>query len=177
HGWFDKRWMYEESLKTPLLVRWPGQTKAGSSNNDIVSNLDFAETFLDIAGVKIPGDMQGESLVSILKGKTPRNWRDSFYYHYYEFPGGHSVARHYGVTNGKCKLISYYQSGEWELFDLEKDPNELNNVHSNPEYSSIVKKLEKELTSLRKQYEVPKEDPDFQKMKEEARARNRAARR
>ncbi|MGY8693301.1 MAG: sulfatase family protein [Verrucomicrobiia bacterium] len=175
HGWFDKRWMYEESLKTPLLVRWPGKTKAGSTNNDIVSNLDFAETFLDIAGVKIPGDMQGESLASIFKGKTPKNWRDSFYYHYYEFPGGHSVARHYGVTNGKHKLISYYQSGEWELFDLENDPNELNNVHSNPEYSSIVKKLEKELGRLRKQYEVPEEDPDFQKMKAEARERNRAA--
>jgi len=173
HGWFDKRWMYEESLKTPLLVRWPGQTKAGSVNNDIVSNLDFAETFLDLAGVAIPGDMQGESLVPILKGKTPKNWRDTFYYHYYEFPGGHSVARHYGVTNGKQKLIHYYQTGEWELFDIEKDPNELNNVYSNPEYSSIVKALEKELGRLRDQYEVPEEDPDFAEMKRQARERNR----
>lgn len=173
HGWFDKRWMYEESLKTPLLVRWPGQTKAGSVNSDIVSNLDFAETFLELAGVAIPSDMQGESLVPILKGKTPRNWRDTFYYHYYEFPGGHSVARHYGVTNGKQKLIHYYQTGEWELFDIEKDPNELNNVYTNPEYASIVKELEKELGRLRDQYEVPEEDPDFVEMKRQARERNR----
>lgn len=173
HGWFDKRWMYEESLKTPLLVRWPGQTKAGSVNSDIVSNLDFAETFLELAGVAIPSDMQGESLVPILKGKTPRNWRDTFYYHYYEFPGGHSVARHYGVTNGKQKLIHYYQTGEWELFDIEKDHNELNNVYTNPEYASIVKSLEKELGRLRDQYEVPEEDPDFVEMKRQARERNR----
>lgn len=109
----------------------------------------------------------------ILKGKTPRNWRDTFYYHYYEFPGGHSVARHYGVTNGKQKLIHYYQTGEWELFDIEKDPNELNNVYSNPEYSNIVKALEKELVRLRDQYEVPEEDPDFVEMKRQARERNR----
>lgn len=175
HGWFDKRWMYEESLKTPLLARWPGQVKAGSINNDIVSNLDFAETFLDIAGIKIPGDMQGASLVPIFNGKTPRNWRKSFYYHYYEFPGGHSVARHYGVTNGKHKLIYYYQLDEWELFDLEKDPNELNNVHSNPEYSGTLKQLEKELGRLRKQYELPDEDPDLEKLRAEARAKRRRA--
>lgn len=173
HGWFDKRWMYEESLKTPLLVKWPGVVEAGSINNDIVSNLDFAQTFLDLAGVRSPSDMQGASLVPIFKGKTPRNWRDSFYYHYYEFPGGHSVARHYGVTNGKHKLIHYYQKGEWELFDIEKDPNELNNVYDNPEYASIVKSLNRELNQLRKQYEVPDEDPDFQKLREEARERRR----
>ena len=173
HGWFDKRWMYEESLKTPLLVKWPGVVEAGSINNDIVSNLDFAQTFLDLAGVRSPSDMQGASLVPIFKGKTPRNWRDFFYYHYYEFPGGHSVARHYGVTNGKHKLIHYYQKGEWELFDIEKDPNELNNVYDNPEYASIVKSLNRELNQLRKQYEVPDEDPDFQKLREEARERRR----
>ena len=173
HGWFDKRWMYEESLKTPLLVKWPGVVEAGSINNDIVSNLDFAQTFLDLAGVRSPSDMQGSSLVPILKGKTPLNWRDSFYYHYYEFPGGHSVARHCGVTNGKHKLIHYYRKGEWELFDIEKDPNELNNVYDNPEYASIVKSLNRELNQLRKQYRVPAEDPDFQKLREEARAKRR----
>ncbi|HCR29005.1 MAG TPA: sulfatase [Opitutae bacterium] len=173
HGWFDKRWMYEESLKTPLLVKWPGVVEAGSINNDIVSNLDFAQTFLDLAGVRSPSDMQGASLVPIFKGKTPGNWRDSFYYHYYEFPGGHSVARHYGVSNGKHKLIHYYQKGEWELFDIEKDPNELNNVYDNPEYASIVKSLNQELNQLRKQYQVPDEDPDFQKLKQEAREMRR----
>ena len=97
----------------------------------------------------------------------------SFYYHYYEFPGGHSVARHYGVTNGKHKLIHYYQKGEWELFDVEKDPNELNNVYDNPEYASIVNSLNRELNQLRKQYQVPDEDPDFQKLRQEARERRR----
>ena len=173
HGWFDKRWMYEESLKTPLLVKWPRVIDSGSINNNIVSNLDFAQTFLDLAGVRSPSDMQGASLVPIFKGKTPPNWRDSFYYHYYEFPGGHSVARHYGVTNGKHKLIHYYQKGEWELFDVEKDPNELNNVYDNPEYASIVNSLNRELNQLRKQYQVPDEDPDFQKLRQEARERRR----
>jgi len=101
HGWFDKRWMYEESLKTPLLIRWPGEVIPGSVNGDIVSNLDFAETFLDLAGVPVPEDMQGKSLVPVLRGETPADWRTSFYYQYFEFPGGHSVARHYGVTDGK----------------------------------------------------------------------------
>ena len=109
HGWFDKRWMYEESLKTPLLVRWPGRVQPGSVNaEDIVSNLDFAETFLDLAGADVPSDMQGRSLVSLLKGETPADWRDTFYYHYYENPGAHNVARHYGVTTGKHKLIHLY---------------------------------------------------------------------
>ena len=108
HGWYDKRWMYEESLKMPFLVRWPGVIKPGSVCNDIVSNVDFAETFLEIAGAQIPSDMQGQSLLPILKGQKPNNWRTTFYYHYYEFPGAHSVRRHYGVTTGRYKLIHYY---------------------------------------------------------------------
>ncbi len=166
HGWFDKRWMYEESMVTPLLVRWPGVVNAGSVNDDIVSNLDFAETFLGIAGVKVPKDMQGRSLVPLLKGKTPKNWRTSFYYHYYEFPGAHSVNRHFGVTTGKHKLIRYYGpdhgGGEidtWELFDLDKDPNELKSEYRNPEYSQIRKTLETELARLRKEFQVPEVDP------------------
>ena len=106
HGWYDKRWMYEESLVMPLLVRWPGVVKPGSRNSDIVSNLDFAQ-ILDIAGVKSV-DMQGTSLVPLFKGHTP-GWRTHFYHHYYEFLGAHSVARHYGVTNGRHKLIHFYQ--------------------------------------------------------------------
>ena len=97
HGWFDKRWMYEESLRTPLIVRWPGVAKAGSESEDIVSNLDIAETILDAAGVLAPADMQGRSLKPLLDGSTPENWRQSFYYHYYEYPAVHSVRRHYGV--------------------------------------------------------------------------------
>lgn len=155
HGWFDKRWMYEESLKTPLLAKWPGVIEAGSTNDSIVSNLDFAETFLDAAGVEAPDDMQGESLVPLFKGETPDDWRSSFYYHYYEFPGAHSVARHYGVTDGAHKLIHYYHLDEWELFDLAADPEELNSVYGKADYSDKEGELKVELDRLREYYEVP----------------------
>lgn len=161
HGWFDKRWMYEESLRTPLIVRWPGVVKPGSTNDDIVSNLDFAETFLDIAGVEIPADMQGQSLVPILEGKTPADWRECFYYHYYEFPGAHSVRRHYGVTDGRFKLIHYYEPdvNEWELFDVSADPKELNNIYGDSAVASDQARLLKKLKELRVEYRVPEEDP------------------
>jgi len=159
HGWFDKRWMYEESLKTPLLARWPGVIKPATVNNDIVSNVDFAETFLDVAGVKVPGDMQGRSLLPLFKGNTPKDWRTTFYYHYYEFPGAHSVARHYGVTDGHYKLIHYYQLNEWELFDLKKDPHELSSVYGSRDYEGVQTRLEKELNRLRKELKVPASDP------------------
>jgi arylsulfatase A-like enzyme len=164
HGWFDKRWMYEESLKTPLLVRWPGVVKAGTVRDEIVSNLDFAQTFLSIAGVKEPGDMQGSSLEPLLRGRNPRNWRSDFYYHYYENPGGHNVARHYGVTDGRYKLIHFYSLeneviDDWELFDLEKDPEELNSVYGHKDYARIQKQKLNQLNRLRKQYQVPEADP------------------
>jgi len=159
HGWYDKRWMYEESLVMPLLVRWPGVVKPGRVNTDIVSNLDFAQTFLDIASAQQPADMQGASLVPILKGNTPTDWRTHFYYHYYEFPGAHSVARHYGVTNGRHKLIHFYQNNEWELFDLKKDPNELQSVYGNSDYKTIQSDLLAELKRLRAKYKVPEQDP------------------
>ena len=157
HGWYDKRWMYEESLRAPLLVRWPGVVKPGSENKDIVSNLDFAETFLDIAGVEVPADMQGRSIVPLLKGETPADWRKSFYYHYYEFPGAHSVRRHFGVRTDRYKLISFYNLKEWEFFDLEKDPNELNSVYDDPEYASRIAEHKKELERLRELYKVPED--------------------
>ncbi len=168
HGWFDKRWMYEESLKTPFLASWPGVIEEGSVSDSIVSNLDFAETFLDAAGVEVPDDMQGRSLVPIFKGETPDDWRTSFYYHYYEFPGAHSVARHYGVTDGRFKLIHYYQLGEWEMFDLKKDPNELSSVHGSADYADQQARLEAELERLREKYEVPEDTmviPQRQKKK------------
>lgn len=172
HGWFDKRWMYEESLKTPLLVRWPGKIQAGTTHESIVSNLDFAETFLDVAGVPVPGDMQGRSLVPLFGGSAPSDWRKSFYYHYYENPGAHNVARHYGVTNGKHKLIRFYAlEGEvlddWELFDLSKDPNELNNVYDSEDYESVRNELSAELERLRKQFQVP-EDTNLGRRKKAA---------
>ena len=159
HGWYDKRWMYEESLKMPFLVRWPGVIKPGSVCNDIVSNVDFAETFLEIAGAQIPSDMQGQSLLPILKGQKPNNWRTTFYYHYYEFPGAHSVRRHYGVTTGRYKLIHYYNIDEWELFDLDEDPEEYTSVYGKSEYNAIFADLSRELKRLQQQLQVPDVDP------------------
>ena len=160
HGWYDKRWMYEESLVMPFVVRWPGVIEPGSINDDIVSNLDFAETFLDIAGTQIPGDMQGRSLLPLLKGDTPSDWRKTFYYPYYEFPGAHSVARHYGVTDGNYKLIHFYQNEDWEMFDLTADPNELQSIYGRSEFAGIQSRLEKELKRLRAHYKVPEQDPE-----------------
>jgi arylsulfatase A-like enzyme len=158
HGWFDKRWMYEESLHTPLIVRWPGVTAAGSENANLVSNLDFAETFLDAAGVPVPDDMQGRSLRPLLQGKTPSDWRKNFYYHYYEYPGPHDVQRHYGVRTERYKLIHFYHLGEWELYDLRDDPHEMTNVVGDPAYRGISIALQAELVRLRILHQVP-EDP------------------
>ncbi len=161
HGWFDKRWMYQESLRTPFIVKWPGKIKPGTENSDIVSPLDFAQTFLDLAGVAQPSDMQGASLIPVLKGQTPDNWRKSFYYHYYEFPGWHDVRRHYGVTDGRYKLIHFYEPdvNEWELFDLKNDPQEMTSVHGQSKYADVQKELTSELARLRSHYELPSEDP------------------
>ncbi|WP_319482283.1 sulfatase [uncultured Draconibacterium sp.] len=153
HGWFDKRWMYKESLNTPLLVSWPGVIEAGSVNNDLVSNLDFAETLIDVAGAEIPEEMQGQSLLPILKGETPANWRDAHYYHYYEHPSEHAVMRHYGITTDKYKLIHfYYDIDDWELYDLEKDPMEMNNIYDDPAYADVQAQLHIQLEELRKKY-------------------------
>lgn len=153
HGWYDKRWMYEESLKMPFIVKWPAVTKPGSVNTDLVQNLDYAETFLDIAGAKIPGDMQGRSLVPLLKGQSPDDWRDAIYYHYFEYPSVHMVPRHYGIRTDRYKLIRFYQFDEWEFYDLEKDPDELANQYNNPKYSKEIARLKKDLASLRSHYQ------------------------
>ena len=159
HGWFDKRFMYEESYSTPLIARWPGVTRPGSVNEDLVSNLDFAQTFLDIAGVDQPADMQGLSLKPLLQGKRPANWRKSLYYHYYEFPAVHSVRRHEGVMTGRYKLMHFYDLKEWELYDLDKDPAEMKSQYDNPEYAAKVAELKAELQRLRKVYKVPPPPP------------------
>ncbi len=153
HGWFDKRFMFEESYRTPLIIRWPGVVEAGTTNNDMVSNLDFAETFLEIAGTEIPDNMQGMSILPVLKGKTPSDWRKEHYYHYYEYPGWHSVKRHYGISTPRYKLIHfYYDIDEWELFDIQNDPQEMKNVYDDPEYSEVREELHKRLVELRKQF-------------------------
>jgi arylsulfatase A-like enzyme len=161
HGWFDKRWIFEESLRTPLLVRWPGKTKPGSVNSNIVSLIDFAETFLDIAGVTIPADMQGRSLLPLVKGEAPPDWRKSLYYHYYEFPVPHRVRPHYGVITDRFKLVHYYKPDvdDWELLDREKDPLETKDFYADPAYAETVKELHAELKRLREEVKETGEVP------------------
>jgi arylsulfatase A-like enzyme len=152
HGWFDKRFMYEQSLRTPLIVRYPREIKAGTVNDRLVMNLDFAPTFLDYAGIKVPEEMQGESFRNLVAGKDP-TWRDAIYYHYYEFPAEHMVKRHYGIRTEQYKLIHfYYDIDEWELYDLVKDPEEMTNLYGHPEYASIQAGLHKRLDELRLKY-------------------------
>jgi arylsulfatase A-like enzyme len=153
HGWFDKRFIYDQSFKTPLLIAWPGKTKPGSRSDELVQNLDFAQTFLDAAGVKAPSDMQGESLVPLLKSETQKWKRDAVYYHYYEYPAEHMVNRHYAIVTKDYKLIHYYYvEDQWELIDRKKDPMELKNVYNEPAYSQIKKDLHTRLDQLRKKY-------------------------
>ena len=152
HGWFDKRFMYEESLRMPLLVRYPAEVRPRVSN-DMVLNLDFAPTFLDYAGASIPEEMQGDSMRGVLGGKTPENWRKSIYYHYYEYPGWHMVKRHYGVRTDRFKLMHfYYDIDAWEMYDLQNDPHELNNIYADPRYAGTVAELKTELERLRRKY-------------------------
>jgi len=151
HGWFDKRFVYNESFKTPLLIKWPTAIKPGSVNTNMVQNLDMAPTLLEAAGLNIPSDIQGESFVSLLKGG--KKFREAAYYHYYEYPGIHAVKRHYAIVKEDFKLIHFYHDvDEWELYDRKKDPNEMKNVYNDPAYYKIRKKLHSELKALRKKY-------------------------
>jgi arylsulfatase A-like enzyme len=153
HGWFDKRFVYDQSFKTPLLVAWPGKIKPGSRSDELVQNLDFAPTFLEAAGVKVPADMQGESLLPLLKGETQKWTRKGVYYHYYEYPAEHMVNRHYAIVTKDYKLIHYYYAeNQWELIDRKKDPQELKNVYNDPAYAKIKKDLHVQLEGLRKKY-------------------------
>ncbi|WP_026954796.1 sulfatase family protein [Algoriphagus vanfongensis] len=153
HGWFDKRFVYDESFKTPLLVAWPGKVKAGTQSDALVQNLDFAQTFLDAAGIEAPSDMQGESMVPLLTGQEDQWTRDAVYYHYYEYPAEHMVNRHYAIITQDYKLIHYYYvEDEWELIDRQKDPLELKNVYEDPAYAEIRAELHQKLDELRAKY-------------------------
>lgn len=152
HGWYDKRWMYEESLSMPLIIRWPGVTQAGTRNDKLVQNLDFAQTFLDMAGIPAPADMQGKSLVPFLKGEEPEIWRENIYYHYYAYPDWHMVKPHYGIRSERYKLIHYYTIDEWELFDLQEDPDEMMSVYDSPEYQKIRSLMYEKLQEISIQY-------------------------
>ena len=154
HGWFDKRWMYEESFRTPLIVKWPGVTNKRSVSNQMVMNLDFAETILDMAGVKIPADMQGKSFAPVLKGQQKGSFRDAVYYHFYENQE-HKVAKQIGVRTERYKLIFFYENNEWELYDLEKDKHEMNNVYGQPAYKKVQEMMMKKLKEKKEQYKDP----------------------
>ena len=152
HGWFDKRFMYEESLRTPLVIRYPKEIKPGTKIDNMVQNLDFAPTFLDYAGVQVPEEMQGESFRKLVSGETDK-FRDFVYYTYYEYPSIHMVKRHYGIATDRYKLMHfYYDIDEWEMYDLEKDPQELNNIYNDPEYADVRKMLHEKLTEARVNY-------------------------
>ena len=158
HGWYDKRFIYDESFKTPLLIKWPNKIKPGITNDEMVQNLDFAQTFLEAAGISSPEDMQGESLMPLLTGDEDRWTREEVYYHYYEYPSVHMVKRHYGIVNKEFKLVRfYYDVDEWELYDRLNDPNEMNNVYDDPNYSEVVKDLKVKLTELRVKYKDSEE--------------------
>jgi len=153
HGWFDKRFVYDESFKTPLLVAWPGKIAPKSISTTMVQNLDYAQTFLEAAGISAPADMQGESLIPLLTGNSEEWTRDAVYYHYYEYPAVHMVKRHYAVVTEQYKLVHYYyDTDEWELIDRIKDPQELRNVYNDPTYAPVVAELHRKLEELRKLY-------------------------
>jgi arylsulfatase A-like enzyme len=152
-GLYDKRYMYEPSLRMPLLIRWPGRIKQRSVCDAMVLNLDFAPTFLQSTGCPVPGNIQGESFLSIMQGERPSGWRRAMYYHYYEHPSIASVRRHYGIRTDRYKLIHfYYDMDGWELYDLQKDPCELNNLYDVPEYAGLVSQLKTQLEQLRSRY-------------------------
>jgi len=152
HGWFDKRFMYEESFRTPLLVKYPKEIKPGTTIKNLVQNLDFAPTFLDYAGIQIPEAMQGESFRKLVSGESDE-WRDAVYYTYYEYPAEHSVKRHNGIATDRYKLIHfYYDIDEWELYDLEKDPQEMNNVFEDPSYTDVRAMMQKKYEEVRVKY-------------------------
>ena len=148
HGWFDKRWIYEESIHMPLIVRWPGVVKPGSRFAPMVQNIDYAATFVEMAGAKAPRGLHGRSLVPILRGQSPADWRRSIYYHYYA-PDSHDVPPHLGVRNDRYTLANFYKTGEWELFDLKKDPQQMHSVLDDPAYAKTLGAMKTELMRLK----------------------------
>jgi arylsulfatase A-like enzyme len=156
HDLYDKRFMYEESIRMPFLVRWPGVTKPGTTQAALAINVDFAPTFLDIAGLAPAPEMQGRSLVPLMKGEAPADWRTSFYYRYYHDPGDHNTRAHYGVRTATHKLIYFWKKDQWEMYDLAKDAEELHNLYGDPAQQEVVAKLKAEMARLKK--EVKDED-------------------
>jgi arylsulfatase A-like enzyme len=158
NGWFDKRWMDEVSSRVPLLMQWKGKIDPGSTSAALVQNIDYAPTLLDAAGVTAASPMHGVSLIPLVTGQTT-SWERDLYYHFYENPGFHGVARHYGVRTDRYKLVYYYLDDEWELFDLEKDPMDQVNLYGRAGYEDVVEDLKRRLAALRSRYQVPESDP------------------
>ena len=153
HGWFDKRWIYEESMRTPLLVQYPGHIEAGTKVDALVQNIDYAPTFLEYAGLPVPADIQGRSLKPLAEGKPVRDWHRNLYYHFYEFTGSHAVRAHYGVRSDRYKLARFYGDLDyWEFYDLQADPREMNNRIDDPAYQDEIARMKAELTRLRREY-------------------------
>lgn len=156
HGWFDKRFMYEESMHTPLVMHLPKGLDARGDITELVQNIDYGPTFLDLAGIKVPEDMHGVSMLPLLKGEHPKDWRKSLYYHFYEYPAEHMVKRHYGIRTGRYKLIHFYNDIDvWELYDLQNDPTEMHNLYGQQEYEPLVEDLKAQLQKLQEQYNDP----------------------
>ena len=165
HGFFDKRFIYEESLRMPFMVKYPEKIEAGSVNEDIITNIDFAPTLLELAGISTTQKMQGTSFVPILEGNTPKDWQDAMYYHYYEFPFWHHVQPHYGIRTQKYTLAHfYYNIDVWELYDLEKDPTQVNNIYKDPNYAEVTAELKEKLKNLMIKLEDNKSLVDFRKI-------------
>ena len=156
HGWFDKRFMYEESMRTPLIMKLPEGFSRRGDVDELVQNIDYAPTFLELAGAKVPADMHGRSLLPLLKGEHPADWRTSLYYHFYEYPAEHSVKRHYGVRTADYKLIHFYNDIDvWELYDLRKDAAEMHNLYGQSGTEQVTEELKEELLRLQEQYGDP----------------------
>ncbi len=156
HGWFDKRFMYEESMHTPLIMRLPARFGRRGDIDEFVQNIDYAPTFLELAGAEVPDDIQGLSFVPLLKGEKPENWRDALYYHYYEYPAEHSVKRHYGIRTDRYKLIHFYNDIDvWELYDLENDPCEMHNIYGEEGTEELVDSLKARMFALQEEYSDP----------------------
>ncbi|ARN56187.1 sulfatase [Sedimentisphaera salicampi] len=153
HGWYDKRWIYEESLRNPLIIKWPGSVRQGSRCSEMVQNIDYAPTLLHAAGMKVPQEVQGRSLMPLLKNKTPNDWRESILYTYYG-KDAHAVVSHWGVRTERYKLIEFFPLGEWEFYDLKKDPLEMQSEYNNPDYQNVIAALKKEMERLFAQYKL-----------------------
>jgi arylsulfatase A-like enzyme len=163
HGWYDKRWMYEESLRMPFVVRWPGVIRPGSRMDRMALNVDFAPTFLDAAGLTAPPEVQGRSLVPLFRGAAPADWRTSMYYRFYHTGHIQAVPPHWGVRTDRYKLIYYNRIEQWELFDLQSDPHELKNLYADRDYAPVVARLKSEISRYRTELDDRDQYSDIQK--------------